>query len=160
LVDFKNVVIIMTSNVGSDRIFAAAGDRDKAREAVDQELLKSFRPEFLNRIDDKIVFDPLTRGDMDHILKIQLKRLRRLLADRELELELGDAARTRVCDLGFDPAFGARPLKRAITQYVMNPMSRSILAGGYEAGDTIHVDLEDDHLVFHRVPAEAAVDEE
>jgi ATP-dependent Clp protease ATP-binding subunit ClpB len=160
LVDFKNVVIIMTSNVGSDRIFAAAGDRDKAREAVDEELLKSFRPEFLNRIDDKIVFDPLTRGDMDHILKIQLKRLRRLLADRELELELSDAARTRVCDLGFDPAFGARPLKRAITQYVMNPMSRSILAGGYEAGDTIHVDLEDDHLVFHRVPAEAAVDEE
>ena len=153
LVDFKNTVIIMTSNVGSDRIFAAGGDREKAMRAVDEELLKAFRPEFLNRIDDKIVFDPLTRANMDKILEIQLRRLVGLLAQRDLSIEVSQEARTIICDLGFDPAFGARPLKRAITRYLMNPMSKAILGGGYQAGDTIKVDIDGDQITFIRVPA-------
>lgn len=143
-VDFRNVVIIMTSNVASARIMEAAGDRDRAYKAVHAELGKAFRPEFINRIDEKIIFDPLTRGNMDHILSIQLKRVRRLLDNRGLKLTISDAASTEICERGFDPAFGARPLKRAITTYLMNPMSKAIVGGGYAEGDTIAVDLEVD----------------
>jgi ATP-dependent Clp protease ATP-binding subunit ClpB len=154
LVDFKNTVIIMTSNVGSQRIFEAAGDRKRAAEVVNQELLKQFRPEFLNRIDDKIIFDPLNRENMDHILDIQLKRVSRLMKTRELRLEVSAAARTMLCDIGYDPAFGARPLKRVITQALMNPLSKEIVGGGYLAGDTIRVDRAGDGAVtFERVPA-------
>ena len=153
-VDFKNVVFIMTSNAGSRYIMEAGGDREKAQKGVDAELNKSFRPEFLNRIDDKIIFDALTRDDMDFILEIQLRRLRKLLAARELNLELTDAAKTAICEAGFDPAFGARPLKRAITTYLMNPMSKAIVGGGYLPGDTIEVALDDeDHLTFTRIAA-------
>jgi ATP-dependent Clp protease ATP-binding subunit ClpB len=156
-VDFRNVVVIMTSNVASSKIMEAKGDRERAYQAVHSELNKAFRPEFLNRIDDKIIFDPLTRDNMDAILTIQLARVRRLLTTRELTLELSEAAATEIADLGFDPAFGARPLKRAITTYLMNPMSKAIVGGGYLAGDTIKVDLEieDDtkSLSFERIPA-------
>jgi ATP-dependent Clp protease ATP-binding subunit ClpB len=152
-VDFKNVVAIMTSNVASSKIFEAQGDRERAVRAVNAELNKAFRPEFLNRIDDKIVFDPLTREDMDHIFKIQLKRVRTLLTTRELALEISDEASTMLCDVGFDPAFGARPLKRVITSHLMNPMSRAIVGGGYEAGDTIKVELEGKAISFERIPA-------
>ncbi|MCA9569864.1 MAG: AAA family ATPase, partial [Myxococcales bacterium] len=151
-VDFKNVVVIMTSNVASSKIMEAKGDRERAIREVNAELNKAFRPEFLNRIDEKIVFDPLTRDDMDFILDIQLKRVRKLLEARELKLEVSPAARTRIADVGFDPAFGARPLKRAITQYLMNPMSQAIVGGGYLAGDTIMVDIEGDSITFERVP--------
>jgi len=157
LVDFKNTVIIMTSNVGSARIFEAGGDAHKAEAAVNQELMKKFRPEFLNRIDDKIIFRPLTREDMDKILSIQLKRLGSLLAGRGLELEVSPEARTKICDLGYDPAFGARPLKRAVTQYLMNPMSKALLAGGFEEGDTMVVGLsEDGAFQFSRSTTQAA----
>ena len=155
LVDFKNTVIIMTSNVGSQRIFAAAGDMEKARQAVQEELTKKFRPEFLNRVDDKIVFRPLNRADMDHILAIQLTRLDKLLEARQLTLTIDQEARTKVCDLGYDPAFGARPLKRVITQYLMNPMSKALLAGGFEAGDNIAVTVEDNAFRFTREPGTA-----
>jgi ATP-dependent Clp protease ATP-binding subunit ClpB len=151
-VDFKNAVIIMTSNVASSKIMEAQGDRERAIREVNAELNKAFRPEFLNRIDDKIVFDPLTRDNMDFILEIQLKRVRRLLDARELRLEVTPEARTKIADLGFDPAFGARPLKRSITQYMMNPMSQAIVGGGYIAGDTIKVDYEDDAITFERIP--------
>ncbi len=151
-VDFKNVVVIMTSNVASSKIMEAKGDRERAIREVNAELNRAFRPEFLNRIDDKIVFDPLTREDMDHILAIQLRRVQKLLDARELKLEVSEAARTKIADLGFDPAFGARPLKRAITQYLMNPMSQAIVAGGYQPGDTIKVDLEGDAITFERIP--------
>jgi ATP-dependent Clp protease ATP-binding subunit ClpB len=181
IVDFKNVVVIMTSNVGSSRIMDAANAyhdqadklaeamkgeeleaalnaarlryRDQVQSAVDAELAQKFRPEFINRIDDKIVFDPLHRGDMDRILLIQLKRLERLMAQRELRLEVTDAARTAVADLGFDPAYGARPLKRAITTYLMNPMSKAIVSGGYEPGDAVRVDFEEGAITFERIPA-------
>jgi ATP-dependent Clp protease ATP-binding subunit ClpB len=156
LVDFKNTVIIMTSNVGSDRIFAAGGDRDAAERAVNEELLRRFRPEFLNRVDDKIIFRPLNRGDMDHILNIQLRRLQKLLTARELTLTVTPEARSKVCDLGYDPAFGARPLKRVITTQVMNPLSKALLAGGFTAGDGVIMDARGDQFVFTRVPAEGA----
>ncbi len=152
-VDFKNVVVIMTSNVASTKIFEAAGDREKAVQAVNDELTRAFRPEFLNRIDDKIVFDPLTRGDLDFILEIQLKRVSSLLAHRDLSIDITPTARTALCDLGFEPAFGARPLKRVITSHLMNPMSRAIVGGGYAPGDTILVDLEGNSISFERVPA-------
>ena len=154
VVDFKNTVMIMTSNIGSHRIMDAGGDRDKAIKAVNEELMKAYRPEFLNRIDEKIVFDPLTRDDMDHIFDIQLQRVRNLLAARELGLAVTPEARTAICDAGFDPAYGARPLKRAITTLLMNPMSGAIVGGGYEAGDSIRVTLEDDSLAFECIPGE------
>ena len=154
VVDFKNTVLIMTSNIGSHRIIEAGGDRDKSVKAVNEELVKAFRPEFLNRIDEKIVFDPLTRADMDHIFSIQLKRVEHLLAARELLIEVTPEARTAICTAGFDPSYGARPLKRSITTLLMNPMSGAIIGGGYEAGDTIRVSLEGDNLAFECIPGE------
>jgi len=154
VVDFKNTVLIMTSNIGSHRIMDAGGDREKSVKAVNEELIKAFRPEFLNRIDEKIVFDPLTREDMDHIFTIQLRRVQNLLAARELDIDVSPDARTAICNAGFDPAYGARPLKRSITTLLMNPMSGAIVGGGYEAGDTIKVTLEGDNLAFECIPGE------
>ncbi|MBN2800343.1 MAG: ATP-dependent chaperone ClpB [Deltaproteobacteria bacterium] len=164
-VDFKNTVIIMTSNVGSPKIMEAGGDRAKAIRAVMEELNRVFRPEFLNRIDEKIVFDPLTRSDMDGIFKIQLRRVRKLLDARRLNVTVSEAAAKAIGDLGFDPAFGARPLKRAIQQYLMNPMSNAIIGGDYGARDTIAVDWEFEEdgggsITFTRIPAEEEVEEE
>ena len=147
-VDFKNTVLIMTSNVASDKIFAAKGDREKAKAAVQAELIKSFRPEFLNRIDDKIIFDPLTREDLDKILEIQLGHVYGLLADRDLSIQLTPDAKSYLCDLGFDPVYGARPLKRTVQNLLLDPLSLSILASEYAASDVIEVDVVDDILVF------------
>jgi len=151
-VDFKNTVVIMTSNIGSRRIMDAKGDREKAEKGVLEELRRTLKPEFLNRIDDVIVFDALTRENMDHIFKIQLKRVQGLLAQRQLDIEVTDAARTALCDAGFDPLFGARPLKRAIQQYLLNPMSKAIVSGNYGPRDMVKVDLEGEDITFERVP--------
>ena len=154
VVDFKNTVVIMTSNIGSLKILEATGDRDKAVAAVEGELLKALKPEFLNRIDNRIVFDALSRADMDRILDIQLGRVRGMLANRDLRLEITDGARRALADIGYDPAFGARPLKRAITTHLLNPMSSAIISGGFEPNDTIRVDVEGEtHLAFTRIPA-------
>ena len=157
VVDFKNVVVIMTSNVGSHKIMEAKGDRAKAEKAVNDELNRSFRPEFLNRIDDKVVFDALTYDNMDAILSIQLRRVRKLLTARDLQLEISKAARTAIVDAGYDPTFGARPLKRAMTAMLLNPMSSAIVGGGYDSGDTVKVDVEEQdgkrYLAFERIPA-------
>ncbi len=152
-VDFKNTVMIMTSNIGSRRIMDAGGDRKKAVDGVMEELRRTLKPEFLNRIDDVIVFDALTRDNMDYIFDIQLKRVRRLLETRQLDVMVTPEARTALCDAGFDPTFGARPLKRAIQQYLLNPMSQSIVAGGYGPGDTVKVDLEGEDITFERIAA-------
>ena len=109
-VDFKNTVMILTSNVGAHKILEAGGDAQKAEKAVRAALQQKIRPEFLNRIDDIIVFDALNRGDMDKIFNIQLNRVRRLMEERQLNIEVTDSARTALCDAGFDPTFGARPL--------------------------------------------------
>ena len=162
-IDFKNTVLIMTSNIGSRKIIDAAGDREKATTAVLDELKRTMRPEFLNRIDDIIVFDALTREDLDLIFDIQMKRVHKLLAAQQLTIEISPAARTALCDAGFDPAFGARPLKRAIQQYLLNPMSKAIVGGGYGPHDTVKVDVEpgeDGAITFERIPAPEEEEEE
>ena len=156
LVDFKHTVIIMTSNVGSQRIFEAGSDVEAARRAVNEELLRHFRPEFLNRIDDKIIFTPLSRHDMDAILDIQLGHLDKLLAARGLTLDVTPPARERLCDLGYDPAFGARPLKRVITTSLMNTMAKALLSGTYNDGDVVEVGLDGDAFTFTRRESAAA----
>ena len=117
------------------------------------ELRRAFKPEFLNRIDDITIFDALKREDMDKILVVQLKRVRKLLADRQLQLEVSAEAMHAIAEAGFDPTYGARPLKRAIQQHLLNPMSKAIVAGGYGAGDSVHVTVENEHFVFERVAA-------
>ncbi len=144
VVDFKNTMIIMTSNVGSPIIKerAASGSFDKVttRKEIMRELDQQFRPEFLNRLDDIILFTPLTRGDMTHIVDIQIKRLQRLLADRRMTLELTEEAKRVLGDAGYDPVFGARPLKRAIQTELQDPLANAILQGNFHEGDHVVVD--------------------
>jgi ATP-dependent Clp protease ATP-binding subunit ClpB len=137
-VDFRNTVIIMTSNVGSQ--FLQDWTDLSARDRVMEELRRSFRPEFLNRIDDIVMFHPLGRSEIDSIVDLQLARIRKLLAERELDLELTPEARTFLADQGYDPAYGARPLKRALVRYVQDPLARKLLSGDVHPGDTVVVD--------------------
>ena len=141
-VDFRNTVVIMTSNVGSHLVtdVVESADAETLQKKVMDELRRTFRPEFLNRVDDIVVFHRLLRGELDRIVDLQLERLRKLLRDRDLELELTPAARTFLADEGYDPVFGARPLKRAITRHVQDPLARRLLAGEFAPGDTIVVD--------------------
>ncbi|HQY88251.1 MAG TPA: AAA family ATPase, partial [Tepidisphaeraceae bacterium] len=144
-VDFKNTLIVMTSNIGSQQIMdlKAQGREDWEVEATVRDLLKQFfRPEFLNRIDETIVFHPLGKEQITRIVDVQLQHLRSRLADRGLSLEVKDAALTLIADEGYDPAFGARPLKRVIQQRIENPIAKSILSGAYEAGETIVIDVD------------------
>jgi ATP-dependent Clp protease ATP-binding subunit ClpB len=148
-VNFTNTVIIMTSNVGSHHIQEyGITAPEKAEELVQRELRAIFRPEFLNRIDEQIMFRPLTREQMDHIVDAQLTGLRKLLAARGLSLELTAAARTFLADRGYDPAYGARPLKRVIQRELQNTLAKHLLGGQFGPGDVIVVDTEDDKLTF------------
>nr|MBA3775741.1 ATP-dependent chaperone ClpB [Betaproteobacteria bacterium] len=150
-VDFKNTVIVMTSNLASQRIqqMTDAGD-DPAliKMAVLAEVKTSFRPEFVNRIDEIVVFHPLDEMQIAHIARIQLKALEVRLAKMEINLAVTDAALKTVAQNGFDPVYGARPLKRAIQQSIENPLAREILAGNYAAGDTVHVREKNGQVVF------------
>ena len=143
-VDFRNAVVIMTSNIGSDQIQRLAGrpgaQVQEIREAALEHLRAEFRPEFLNRVDDIVVFRPLTRDDLGRIVEIQLGRLRKLLAERKLTLELTEGARETIADAGYDPVYGARPLKRAIQRLIQDPLSTRILSGAFKPGDHIVVD--------------------
>ena len=134
-VDFRNTVVIMTSNVGSQHLedWTDLGARDK----VLAELRRSFRPEFLNRIDDIVFFHRLGRNEIDSIVDLQFARLRKLLRDRGLDIELSPEARTWLGDRGYDPQYGARPLKRALMRYVQDPLARRLLTGDFHPGDTI-----------------------
>jgi ATP-dependent Clp protease ATP-binding subunit ClpB len=142
-VDFRNSVIIMTSNLGSERIqaFPDDADYDQMKAAVMEVVHGHFRPEFINRIDDAVVFHSLGREHIRRIVDIQLGYLHKRLADRDLHLELTDAARDRLAEAGFDPVYGARPLKRAIQTQVENPLADAILRGGFTPGSTIRVDV-------------------
>lgn len=148
-VDFRNTVVIMTSNVGS-HLIAAGGEPDEIHERVLGELRRTFRPEFLNRIDDIVTFGQLERQDLDHIVNIQVDRFRVLLKERELGLELSEGARTLLADKGYDPTYGARPLKRVIMRYIQDPLAKRIIAGDFHPGDTILVEVEGDGLTFRR----------
>ncbi len=147
-VDFKNTVLVMTSNLGSDLIQTMAGEASYAdmKDAVMGVVTQHFRPEFLNRVDDVVVFHPLARDQIKGIAEIQLGILKRRLADSDLDLEIDDTALDFLCEVGYDPVYGARPLKRAIQRYVENPLAEAILSGKYKAGDRIVMQREGDAL--------------
>jgi ATP-dependent Clp protease ATP-binding subunit ClpB len=180
-VDFRNTVIVMTSNLGSDRIQELAEDKSfdtvsfdaplatesnnslnnenrysAMKEAVMSVVTAHFRPEFINRIDEAVVFHPLGREQIRGIADIQLDLLRARLAERELGLELGDAVMDKLAEVGFDPVYGARPLKRAIQQEIENPLAQEILGGKFLPGDTIFVGLRDGRLAFGRSKTEVS----
>jgi ATP-dependent Clp protease ATP-binding subunit ClpB len=153
-VDFRNAVIIMTSNIGSGFILEHGTDDWAVVETqVTASLRQHFRPEFLNRVDDIILFRPLGEEEIEHIIGLQLKRLEQLLAERKLTIELTPAARHLLATEGYDQAFGARPLKRAIQRLVQNPMALAVLEGRFLEGDRITVDVgENGQLAFTNVP--------
>ncbi|MBK1615414.1 ATP-dependent chaperone ClpB [Rubrivivax gelatinosus] len=151
-VDFKNTVIVMTSNLGSQLIMQLAGQSNEVvREAVWGEVKQHFRPEFLNRIDEAVVFHALDEKNIEAIAKIQLKLLEARLEKLEMKLDVSPAALAELAKVGFDPVFGARPLKRAIQQRIENPVSKLILQGRFGPKDVIPVDVEDGVFVFERV---------
>ncbi|MBS0364417.1 MAG: ATP-dependent chaperone ClpB [Proteobacteria bacterium] len=151
-VDFRNTVIIMTSNLGSQVIQEYAGEKNyaKMKSAVMEVVQQSFRPEFINRIDDIVVFHPLGNRQIRAIVDIQLLYLRKRLTERNMDLVLDDAARDLLGEAGFDPVYGARPLKRAIQQQIENPLAQRILQGEFAPGDRIRVGVRDDNLTFSR----------
>jgi ATP-dependent Clp protease ATP-binding subunit ClpB len=153
VVNFKNTVVIMTSNIGSAMIqdlTQGGASEDEIRDAVLEELRGELRPEFLNRIDEVIVFRPLSREQIGQIVGIQLGRLRKLLADRKIGLELTDKARAQLAAEGYDPVYGARPLKRVIQQRIQNPLALRLLQHEFAGGDTVLVDVGDEGFAFKK----------
>ena len=151
-VDFRNTVVVMTSNLGSTLIqeFASKGDYEAMKQAVMEVVRQHFRPEFINRIDESVVFHPLGSDHIRDIARIQVGRLLARIAERGLKLEFSDAALGHVAQAGYDPVYGARPLKRAVQTLVENPLARALLDGQFVAGDTIKVDYKDKALAFKR----------
>jgi ATP-dependent Clp protease ATP-binding subunit ClpB len=157
VVDFKNTIIIMTSNIGSQYILDVAGDDSKyeeMRSRVMEAMRNSFRPEFLNRIDEVIIFHALVKSQLRQIVKLQVQRLEERLAEQKLALKLSDAALDFIAEVGYDPVYGGRPLKRAVQRYLETALAKSILRGEYKAGDTIFADVEDERLTFKRLSSE------
>jgi ATP-dependent Clp protease ATP-binding subunit ClpB len=157
-VDFKNTVIIMTSNLGADAIASGdEGDLSPAQtEAVSAAIRAHFRPEFINRIDETVFFKRLGRGEIDHIVDIQIGRLEGLLKDRKMQIELAEGARQWLADKGYDPIYGARPLKRVIQKELQDPLARLLLEGRVHDGETIKVDVDGDSLTINGVPNDFA----
>ncbi len=156
-VDFRNVVVIMTSNMGS-HLFREYEQPDKLRAVLMQELRNTLRPEFLNRIDEVVIFRPLGRQEIMRIVDIQLALLRRRLEDRRIHLEVSDAARALLGREGYDPTFGARPLKRTIQRLVQDPLALKLLEREFVEGDTVAVDVEGDQIVFRKDVTAEVVD--
>lgn len=148
-VDFRNTVIVMTSNLGSAQIQELVGDRETQRAAVMDALTSHFRPEFINRVDEVVIFEPLARDQIAGITEIQLGRLRSRLAERELDLELSSEALDKLIAVGYDPVYGARPLKRAIQRWIENPLAQLILSGSFMPGTSVAATVENDEIVFH-----------
>ncbi|MCK6251099.1 ATP-dependent chaperone ClpB [Pseudomonas fragi] len=147
-VDFRNTVIVMTSNLGSTQIQELVGDREAQRAAVMDAVSTHFRPEFVNRIDEVVIFEPLARDQIAGIAEIQLGRLRSRLAERDLSLELNQDALDKLIAVGYDPVYGARPLKRAIQRWIENPLAQLILSGQFLPGTTVTASVKDDEIVF------------
>ena len=156
-VDFKNTIIILTSNIGADLLVnqKEGEDTELVRDEVLDEVRARFRPEFLNRLDEIILFHRLQRADMGKIVDVQLGRLNKLLTDRKITVELDDNARAWLANRGYDPAYGARPLKRVIQRYVQDPLAEQILAGGVKDGDTVQVSVRDGTLTINGWPVKA-----
>jgi ATP-dependent Clp protease ATP-binding subunit ClpB len=160
VVNFKNTVIIMTSNIGSQYIHeysTQGGDEELMRKRVEEELHRQFRPEFLNRIDDVIIFHSLDLGQIKQIIGIQLRRLEAMIAERGLTLEISDAAKEHIAREGYDPAFGARPLKRALQRLIIDPLAMRLLDGTFKPGDTVFVNMNDGKLELSPDPEPASV---
>jgi len=157
-VDFKNTLIILTSNIGAELLVnqKEGEDTDMVRDEVLELVRARFRPEFLNRLDEIILFHRLQRADMGKIVDIQMGRLAKLLSDRKITVELDDNARAWLANRGYDPAYGARPLKRVIQRYVQDPLAEQILAGGVKDGDAVHVSVRDGSLTINGWPVKAA----
>jgi ATP-dependent Clp protease ATP-binding subunit ClpC len=158
-VDFKNVILIMTSNIGADLIKNQAGfgfgkrseqaDYEKMKELLDKEMERHFRPEFLNRLDSQVVFRPLTRDDLTQIVEYELNKVFKRLLEHGLHLELEDAAKEFLIDKGYNPEFGARPLRRAIERYIEDPLSEDMLRGKFKDMTLIRISVQDEeHLRF------------
>jgi ATP-dependent Clp protease ATP-binding subunit ClpB len=154
-VDFRNTIVILTSNIGSERILKYRGAfigevYDRMKDAILDELRKAFRPEFLNRIDDTIVFHSLTEEHLKQIVEIQLGHLRQRLAERKVTLELTDAAKAHLVRIGYEPTYGARPLKRVLQRELETVLARKLLSGEVRDGQTVIVDFDESRqeLVF------------
>jgi ATP-dependent Clp protease ATP-binding subunit ClpB len=155
-VDFKNTVVIMTSNAGSQHLLKLTPDnRAQIEQATMRELQATFRPEFLNRIDEIIFFEPLGEAQLGQIVRIQVQRFDKLLAERQITLHLSDQAVARVAEAGYDPVYGARPLKRALQKLVIDPLATRLLAGDFQPGDNIEADAEGDVIVFRKAARKA-----
>jgi ATP-dependent Clp protease ATP-binding subunit ClpB len=149
VVDFRNVIIIMTSNLGSDLILEAK-DPQALRDSLLELLKQSFRPEFLNRIDETVIFNRLGKGEIGKIVDIQLMRLSQRLAERKITLKLTDAAKSLLAERGYDPMFGARPLKRTIQSDLENPLAKQVISGAIREGDTVTADAARDGIIFRK----------
>jgi ATP-dependent Clp protease ATP-binding subunit ClpB len=147
-VDFRNTIVIMTSNLGSAVFSDPSIEREKQREAVLEDVRGYFRPEFVNRIDEIVVFEPLGRDEIAQIVDIQLRSLRRRLDERGLTIELTDEARAYLATKGYEPAFGARPLKRLIQREIQDPLAIRLLSGEIRDGDVVTIDASADGLEF------------
>jgi ATP-dependent Clp protease ATP-binding subunit ClpC len=156
-VDFKNTVVIMTSNLGTEEFHRGEigfpskrdeGDEQRMRAAIENALKRTFRPELLNRIDDVIIFHPLTEEHLKKIVDLLIREVEKRLAERNIKLEVSEEAKAWLVQKGYDPVYGARPLRRAIQRYVENPLSTRILQGEFTEGDTVVISLEGDNLSF------------
>ncbi len=157
--DFRNCIVIMTSNIGSvhllDGIAPDGTLKEGAREKVMEDLRNHFRPEFLNRVDETVVFLPLRRDQIGKIVEFQLRRLRARLDERKIKLHMSDAARDFVAEAGYDPVYGARPLKRYLQHAVETPLARELVSGKIHDGEDVHIEVRDGDLVFEARPAKA-----
>ncbi|KXS51733.1 MAG: ATP-dependent protease, partial [Marinobacter sp. T13-3] len=151
-VDFRNTVIVMTSNLGSDIIQQKAGEEnyEAMKSAVMEVVGTHFRPEFINRVDEVVVFHPLAKDQIQGIARVQIENLAKRLKEQDMKLDLGDDAMRLLAEVGYDPVYGARPLKRAIQRMIENPLAQKLLQGEFVPGDTVRVLVEDDQLVFQK----------
>jgi ATP-dependent Clp protease ATP-binding subunit ClpB len=154
-VDFTNSVLIMTSNVGSAEIASESID-ERMRERIEGILATTFKPEFLNRIDETVIFHRLSRDDVSRIVELQVELLTRRVGERGIQIELTDDARTLIGNLGFDPTYGARPLRRVIQRKLVDPLALKLLEGDFADGSRVRVDAEDGALVFRPAPTAVA----
>jgi ATP-dependent Clp protease ATP-binding subunit ClpB len=164
-VDFRNTVVIMTSNIGSVHIQEMLAEKEKTpfaywventasfKEKVMNDLKTFFRPEFLNRVDEIIIFNPLSKELLKQIVEIQVNRMKRYIKERNIDLVLTDSAKDYFATVGFDPIYGARPLKRVLQRMILNELAKKILDGTFSEGDTVEVDYQDGEILFTKVVA-------
>jgi ATP-dependent Clp protease ATP-binding subunit ClpB len=157
-VDFSNSILIMTSNVGSQEIAGEAID-ERIRERIEEILATTFKPEFINRVDDIVIFHRLSRADLGRIVELQVELLAGRVREKGIEIELTDHARTLLGNLGYDPTYGARPLKRVIQKQLVDKLALKLLEGEFREGDVVQVDALDGELSFEKAPAPAKVAE-